>query len=230
MVIASNIVSYEKNTTVLNILRLIRQSSVSSNSCEISFQPVSRMCRSFSGLFPSVPPNTKSLLPTVVQVWLSLGVGAVPFTMGLLHVCLAVHKSQGQWTGSVPKMWRVVYTQLFTLLVSAKSMNKLGKIHAQRGLTLERGYSKTGLKPEGLSIQTSPLLNVLSYRRRYIAPDASVNKYNLSREYAQRMSYSSNHTGSNIMACKQSVLLVLGSLVERTTNVGGCTLRVFCVY
>lgn len=44
------------------------------------------MCRSFKGLAPSVPPKTKRLFSTVVQVWLSLGEGATPFVIGLLHV------------------------------------------------------------------------------------------------------------------------------------------------
>lgn len=53
--------------------------------------PVSRIWRSFSGLDPSVPPNTYKLLLIVTQVWLSRGVGGRPFTLGLLHVCFTAH-------------------------------------------------------------------------------------------------------------------------------------------
>lgn len=47
---------------------------------------VSNICKSLRGFIPSVPPNTKRLSPTVVQLWLSLGVGGVPFIAGWLHV------------------------------------------------------------------------------------------------------------------------------------------------
>lgn len=55
---------------------------------------VSKICKSFSGLFPSVPPNTNSLFPTVVQLWLSRREGGMPFTIGLLQVCLTENSKE----------------------------------------------------------------------------------------------------------------------------------------
>lgn len=52
---------------------------------------VCKICKSLSGLLPSVPPKTNRLSPTVVQLWLSLGVGGVPFSAGSLQYILTEH-------------------------------------------------------------------------------------------------------------------------------------------
>ena len=62
------------------------QMDIKATEWDDKYSQVSNMCKSLSGFVPSVPPNTNSRWPTTLQVWLSLGVGGVPFIAGWLHV------------------------------------------------------------------------------------------------------------------------------------------------